>query len=599
MKVQRPGMTTSEQAICGQEVLAAQEGPSLLGLLLRVNGLQMWRRLQGLRHQSKLLTILVAAFLVGYITLAFWLFRIGLRFVGSFPGLGTLLVERLMFLMFAILFVLLLFSNLVIAYTNFFRNRETTYLLSMPVPFRTIIQWKFIESTMLASWAFLFLIAPLVAAYGLHRNANWHFFVVTPVFVTLFIVLPAAGGAWISMCIARYLDRRVFQLLLLMLMVLVISGVAFWLKSDPAVEDLSETRVLAVLDRLLSKTSFAEFALLPSYWLSTGILQWSDGALGTATFYGLVLLSYSLFFGYLSLSQPGSFFYDATSRVNSRGSAFWRWPWFRSWQARHRGRSHGAGGVERLASNLLGWLPSDTRALLVKDIRLFWRDTTQWGQTLVLFGLLGVYILNLRHFSHQLTNPFWIHLVSHLNLGACALNLATLTTRFIYPQFSLEGKRIWIVGMAPVGLVRLVRIKFWLAASGSLVVTVSLILLSCWMLQMPMVRIAYFAGAITVMTFTLNGLAVGLGALYPNFKEDHPGKIVSGFGGTFCLVLSFVYIVMSVVLLSMGSPWPWMGQSQIGVAQSGLAWMAFLILSLGLGWVPLRMGIKRVSEFGL
>jgi ABC-2 type transport system permease protein len=237
--------------------------------------------------------------------------------------------------------------------------------------------------------------------------------------------------------------------------------------------------------------------------------------------------------------------------------------------------------------------------LLVKDIRLFWRDTTQWGQTLVLFGLLGVYILNLRHFSHQLTNPFWIHLVSHLNLGACALNLATLTTRFIYPQFSLEGKRIWIVGMAPVGLVRLVRTKFWLATLGSLVVTLGLILLSCWMLRMPMVRMAYFAGAVTLMTFTLNGLAVGLGALYPNFKEEHPGKIVSGFGGTFCLVLSFVYIVASVVLLALGSPWPWMGSARGAQAPTELAWAAFLLLSLGLGWVPLRMGLEQVRRFEL
>ena len=33
-----------------------------------------------------------------------------------------------------------------------------------------------------------------------------------------------------------------------------------------------------------------------------------------------------------------------------------------------------------------------------------------------------------------------------------ALNLATLTTRFVYPQFSLEGKRLWIVGLSPLGL---------------------------------------------------------------------------------------------------------------------------------------------------
>src|SRR5204863_7597152 len=141
--------------------------------------------------------------------------------------------------------------------------------------------------------------------------------------------------------------------------------------------------------------------------------------------------------------------------------------------------------------------------------RMFWRDTTQWAQSLMLFGLLGMYIFNLRQFSQQLSQPFWVHLVSYLNLGACSLNLATLTTRFVYPQFSLEGKRLWLMGMAPLGLVRIVRVKFWLAATMSWLVTLVLIALSCHMLELSLGRTLHFGMAVTVMTFTLHGLAIG------------------------------------------------------------------------------------------
>ena len=240
-------------------------------------------------------------------------------------------------------------------------------------------------------------------------------------------------------------------------------------------------------------------------------------------------------------------------------------------------------------------VPGDVRAMLVKDIRVFWRDTTQWGQTLMLFGLLGVYIINLRHFSQQLTAPFWIHVVSYLNLGASALNLATLTTRFVYPQFSLEGRRVWIVGMAPLGLPKIVMAKYWLTTVGSLFVTLGLTVLSCQMLQLPWDRTVMFVGAITVMTLTLNGLAVGLGVLYPNFREENPSKIVSGFGGTFCLVLSFLYIVASVVLLAMGTPWP--GASDVELSKVLLGWIGFGFLSVLLGWVPLKLGMKRAANF--
>jgi len=577
---------------------AVDHRPSPLGLLIRVNALQAWRRVKAVREQSRLLSSLIGLFVLGYVALAFWLFCNGLRFVAKFPGFGPLLVDRLMFLLFAFLFVLLLFSNLVISYTNLFRNRETAHLLSLPITPQTIFRWKFLESALLASWAFLFLIAPLLAAYGLTHHVAWHFYLVTVVLIALFIVLPAVAGSWMAMNVARYLDRRAFQIMAVTLALLALTCAAFWWRTETVTDEMLETRVLAVLDRLLMKTRFAQFALLPSYWLSSGVLQWSEGAVAAAAFFAMVLLSYALFFGSLAFTRTGALFYEAFSAVQSRGSAFWQWTWFRARQGRRQNLAFTRGAVEA-AISCLRPVPVEVRALLVKDIRVFWRDTTQWGQTLVLFGLLGAYIINLRHFSQQLNNPFWVHLVSFLNLGACSLNLATLTTRFVYPQFSLEGKRLWIIGMAPLGMVRVVRSKFWLAGVSSLVVTLGLMWLSCHMLRMPLPRTLYFAIAVTVMTFTLNGLAVGLGVLYPNFKEDNPGKIVSGFGGTFCLVLSFLYIVASVTVLAFGSPWPWTRGSHPSPGLSLGCWTAFALLSITFGWLPLKLGLRKVASFEL
>ena len=203
---------------------------------------------------------------------------------------------------------------------------------------------------------------------------------------------------------------------------------------------------------------------------------------------------------------------------------------------------------------LLFWIPSDRRSVLVKDVRVFWRDTSQWGQSLLLFGLLAAYIINLKNFSARLNNSFWIHLIAYLNLGACSLNLATLTTRFVFPQFSRKGKRLWIVGMAPIGLNKVIQIKYTLATLVSLILTGALIVLSCYMLRMPVSQMIYFTLVILVMSLSLNGLAMGLGVIYPNFKEDNPSKIVSGFGGTFCLVMSFLYIVGGILCLAIGSP---------------------------------------------
>jgi ABC-2 type transport system permease protein len=554
-------------------------------LLLRIHLLQAWRKLKGLREQSRLLTSVIGLFLVGYLCLSFALFSWGLKFIASFPGLGTVLTERLMYLLFAFLFALLLLSNLVISYTNLFRNREAAFLLTQPVQWRTIFRWKFIESTLLASWAFLFLIAPLLAAFGLIRHVPWHFYLITTALTGMFIVLPGVIGAWCAICLARYLDRRSFQISLIAGSILLLALAAFWWQSQEATDDVLETRVLEVLDQLLVRTRFAQFPLLPSYWLSTSVLQWADGAVSSALFFVLVLLSNTLFFGMVTFTRVGNLFFDTASAVQSRaGNQSKPGP------ARSQKEFPRAGLAEKFI-HLFSFARLDTRALILKDARMFWRDTTQWGQCVMLFGLLGVYIINLRHFTHQLNNPFWINLVAYLNLSACALNLATLTTRFVYPQFSLEGRRLWIIGMAPLGLRRVVKVKYWLASLASLAVTLTLITLSCHLLKMTWDQIAFFGAIVTVMTFSLTGLAVGLGVLYPNMKEANPSKIVSGFGGTLCLVLSFLYILGSVLLLGIGTAG---FHARINWIVGSI--VAFSALSLLVGWLPMKLGLKQLEK---
>jgi ABC-2 type transport system permease protein len=559
--------------------------PAPLWLLVRTNALQSWRRFLSVRNQSRLLTGIIALFLAGYLVASFGLFYHGLKFVAKFPGLGAVLTERLMYVLFAFLFALLLLSNLIIGYTNLFRNRETAFLLTLPMPTTTIFRWKFIESTVLASWAFVFLIAPLLAAFGLLRGVSWHFYLVTLALIALFIILPGVLGAALAIWVGRFLDRRSFQIAMIGTATVLLAVAAFWWKAQPVNDELLDKRTLEALDLLLTKTRFTLFPFLPSYWLSSSVLQWAEGVRRGAVFFTLVLSSYTLLFGSIAFTRFGSVFYNTASAVQSRSGGR------RTRAGAGQYRQPKAGLLEIIAARLF-WLDRDTRALAIKDLRMFWRDTTQWGQTVMLFGLLGVYIINLRNFTHQLTSPFWVNLVAFLNLGICSLNLASVTTRFVFPQFSLEGWRLWIIGMAPMGMARVVKTKFWLASVSSLFITSGLIMLSCYLLRMGWDRVLFFGAVTIVMTFALNGLAVGLGVLYPNLKETNLNKIVSGFGGTLCFVLSSFYILASVLLLFFGAAGL---HSRESWAVEGI--IGFVLLSVCIGWLPLKFGLRRLKQF--
>jgi ABC-2 type transport system permease protein len=101
------------------------------------------------------------------------------------------------------------------------------------------------------------------------------------------------------------------------------------------------------------------------------------------------------------------------------------------------------------------------------------------------------------------------------------------------------------------------------------------------------------------MCIALNGLAVGMGVIYPNLREENPSKIVSGFGGTFCLVISFIYIGAMLILLSIGSPYgsPWQIWRTSSLEQQATFLSLFAVTSLATGLGPLWYALRKARRF--
>jgi ABC-2 type transport system permease protein len=237
--------------------------------------------------------------------------------------------------------------------------------------------------------------------------------------------------------------------------------------------------------------------------------------------------------------------------------------------------------------------------MVIKDLKTFLRDPVQWSQFLVFFGLLAVYFLNLKTLNYDIVIPFWKNIIAFLNLAATALTLSTFTARFVYPQLSLEGRRFWIVGMAPMRTRKLLLCKFAFAFWGSFVVSESLVIISGYMLEVPWELAALHCVTVVAICFGLSGMAVGLGALYPNFREDNPSKIVSGFGGTLNLILSLIFV--GVVIAAEVAPCnAYYARQSIG-PQAFQKWVLATLLFIALisavaCLVPLYLGLKKIER---
>ncbi len=509
-----------------------------------------WRMLMHkLRHgwrENRLLGLTVSGFLLLYSISAYVLVARGLDFIAKIPLVGPLLTERMVFLLFFFFFVMLVLSNATITGMGLFRRKDMEWQVALPLPARSLVLWKTAEGMLLASWGLLLLSAPILLAIARVYDAGAGFMIaVLPALLAL-VTIAANVATWILLLLVRLARRWMLKPFVLLAVVVVVRTLPVWHSN---LENLNAEDLTTSLNQILKHTEVCMHPLLPSSWVAETIQAAGRGIPDRVTFFNLLLLSNALMSILVTGRMASAHFMPAWDRIMSAApGASNSGP-----EPAFRRRS---GLLSRWSRRMLA-LDRASFALLVKDVRTFLREPVQWGQSAIIFGLLLMYSTNLRKLGYDLQSPFWIIVVSHLNLLVCCLALSTLTTRFIYPQFSMEGRRMWILGLSPVPLHRVLALKLRLSASVLALMMGLLVLVSGISLGLPGQRIVFFCAAIALLTYGLTSLALSLGALVPNFRESNPARIVSGFGGTVCLIASFIYIVCGTAVTLLPS-WPYL-----------------------------------------
>jgi ABC-2 type transport system permease protein len=568
------------------------EAPSFFAILLRVSRLQTACRLRQVMAQSRLMVTVIVLFTIGYWVSFTWLFYRGMRFVQeSVPALGDLLICRMFYLLFALVFVMLITSSVIVGYGVFFRNSETEWLQTLPVSRGRLFCWKSLEMSILASWAFLFLSGPVLIAYGMILRISPFFLLGVLVLYIPFSVLANSLGAMLTLLLARGWHSRWGRRAILAAAVLLL-GVAITRFKPIDVKALRESELLPLMNLLLQNTRLAVEPMLPSYWLASAVIGLGEMLWRKMGFFTAVTTSYALLAVWVLGRWGGEWFHQAVSAVQDRAVR-------RTAGGSRMGTVllHGSG---HLLLGAMPWLARPVRAVLLKDWFFFWRDTVQWSQFAIFFGLLGFYFANIRNLHFQLEERFWVSVVAFLNLTSLGLILATLTTRFVFPQFSLEGQRFWLVGLSPSSLNQIVLGKFWASAFGCGGITLGLMSFSFVSLHLDASLRWLIGFCVVMMSLGLSGIAVGTGVLFPNLKQHNAAQIVSGFGGTFCLILSLGYVAVTVTTVAVPSHLLYTRGTPLDfgfASAAGLIYTWIFVVSLGAAWLPMRLAQKRLARF--
>ncbi len=503
------------------------------GIFLRLRWLIASSTLREMLRTSRLrlsLVILLSALFWGSL---FGLFHEAFIFIDS---LHAEVISLLFNAFFSSLMVMLVFSTGILLYSGLYTTPEARLLLTLPVRSETIFAHKFQEAFWFSSWGFILLGSPMLTAYGIVRHAPWPFFALLLPFMVAFVAIPATLGGILCMAMVAWMPRLRLHALGIAFgaALLAIVGLAWMALATPRADAMSA----AWFEQVFSRLSITEQRMLPSWWLSSGLIEAAarakDGSVARnqseALRYLAVLVSNALMLQLVGrqvaarLHRLGAS--QLVSEIPTRRKR--RMSWFDEFLSR--------AGTER---------GRPLRLLIVKDLRIFRRDISQWSQFAIFFGLLGLYFWNVRVFNYQHS---YAAMIGFLNLAVVGLILSTFTTRFVFPMISLEGRRFWILGLLPVNRDQIVWSKFLFSFVGGIVPCCVLVLLSDTMLGIEPWLIALHEACCVVLCAGLSGIAVGIGARMPDLREISPSKIASGFGGTLSLVISSLFIIAVVLV---------------------------------------------------
>lgn|SRR5574341_47171 len=530
---------------------------------------------------------------LGLLGAGFWAFMYGVSFrvlsyFRTIEGLGDLLALRLLSMVLLTFFSLLLFSNVVTSLSTFYLSGELDILHSAPIGIANIYRAKFAETLVDSSWMTLIYSFPVFIAYGAVFKATAAYYAGLIATIVPFLIIPAAAGIIVTMLLVNaFPARRAKDVIVLIGLLFFVALYVLFRFLRP--EKLVDPDTFPTLVQYLTAMRGPATPFLPSSWASDALAPLLRKNAGDTAFFLLMLWSTALAVIVIGEWVCLSIYYPGWSRSQEGKKA-------------KLSRSRLADAFFRIAS-----LPfrGKMRALVVKDLKLFFRDTSQWSQLFLLLALIVVYLYSFTLLPLEraaMPSFFLQNLISFLNLGMVGFVTSAVAVRFVFPAVSLEGESFWIIRSSPFSLREFLWAKFWSSVLPLIVLAEVLAVLSNTLLKVTSFMMALSAVTVFLMTFGIAALGIGLGAAFPRFRHENVAQIPTGFGGIVYMLVTMIFIGVVITL----EAWPvyriFMAQTAgsaipaSGWARIVLSFAMVLVINALALFLPLKIGLKRLSE---
>ncbi len=527
------------------------------------------------------------------VALIFWamlfavVYRLLIYFRGA-AGIGEILAAKLLGLVLLGFLSILLLSNIITALSSFFLARDLELLIAAPVDSLRVYAARLVETVTQSSWMPVLVLLPILVAYGRVYGGGFLYAGISIVTLLAYVTLPAVLGTAITLVLVNVFPaRRARDLLALVALFGVTALILFIRVVRP--EQLARPEGFRNLVEFVATLQTPQSVWLPSEWAMQSLLATLHVGDQTGDLFPLLLLvttaaAFLVVGGWLHTRLYRMGFSKAQEGASLRETP------------RARSRTDMLTG---------GRLSISAGALVGKDVRTFFRDTTQWSQLILLVVLVVIYIYNVKVLplhTGEKVGFFLVSVVSFLNLGLAGFVLAAISARFLFPAVSLEGRMLWLLRSSPLNMRKLMWTKYWVGLTPLLVLALGLTIGTNIILKVDLFMMVLSIVTITVMSFAIGSIALGFGALFPRFENDNAAEISTGFGGLLFMMVATGYLVAVVV----AEAWPVYAFLHARAENLPIdrPTMVFLVLGFAIAAalsaaaiiLPFRAGVRRITE---
>jgi ABC-2 type transport system permease protein len=511
------------------------------------------------------------------------LFRV-LRYFRGVQDIGSFLSAKLLGVTLLSFLSILLLSNVITALSSFFLAKDLDLLVSAPVDWLDLYLAKLGETLLHSSWMVALMAVPIFSAYGVVYHGGWLFPLHAVVAFLPLLVVPAVAGSFVTLVLVNVFPARRTRDLLSVIAVGAAGGVILLfriIRPEQLARPEGFNNLLDFITVLRTPTS----PFLPSEWATRSVMGWLVGPFDPLPL--ALLWTTAAAFVVLGAMAHDRLYPKGFTKSQEGAERFVHgWIW------------------RSLLDPVLGRVSVSKREFVIKDVKLFFRDTTQWSQLILLGVLVVIYLFNIRAlplFRGEQVPFFLVTVISFLNLGLAGFVLASVAARFVFPAISLEGRQMWLLRSSPLDLKALLWSKYWTGTVPLLALALLITVFTNVLLKTSAFMMAVGIGTICLLTLAISAMALGFGALYPQFETENAAQIPTSFGGlvfmmTTVALLGLVIVIEAVPVYGYlraafrGLPIP------VNAAMIG----AFALVALVCGAatvVPLRIGLRRMEEF--